>query len=380
MRIPLSAPDITEVEIAAVQEVLRSGRLSLGPKLEEFEARMKERIGVPHAVALSSGTAGLHLTLTALDLHSDEEVITSPFSFIASANAILYAGAKPVFVDIDPYTYNLDPAAVERAITPQTRAILVVHVFGRPAPMGPIREIARRRNLRVIEDACEALGARSEGRAVGNLGDAGIFGFYPNKQITTGEGGIITTTSLPIAEHARCGRNQGRSRERATDPWYDHVDLGYNYRLAEIPCALGIAQLSRLDDILLRRRRVAEMYDARLGSLDALYCPPLKAPGGDIISWFVYVVRLSERYERRHRDWIHRELEARGIGAGRYFAPIHLQPLYRDRFQLRPGQFPHAEHVADRALALPFSSILSEASVEEVCRELRVLLTQSRAL
>jgi perosamine synthetase len=269
IRIPLSSPDVTEAEIDAVVEVLRTPRLSLGPKLAEFERAVAAYSGTRFAVAVNSGTSGLHLAVRALGLGAGDEVITTPFSFAASANVLLYNFATPVFVDVDAATLNIDPRLVEAAITPRTRAILAVHVFGRPAAMTELREIAARYDLAIVEDACEAIGAEVNGARVGSLGDAGVFAFYPNKQITTGEGGAILTDDPEIDALARRLRNQGRD---ATRDWYDHVDLGYNYRISEINCALGIAQLERIEPILERRAAVADAYRERLVQFQAGCC------------------------------------------------------------------------------------------------------------
>ncbi len=366
MRIPLSAPDVTEREIEAVAAVLRTPHLSLGPKLAEFERDVAAYAGTRHAVAVNSGTSGLHLSVRALGLKDGDEVITTPFSFVASANALLYEGARPVFVDIDPWTLNIDPRGIEPAVTTRTRAIMVVHVFGRPAEMGAIMAVARRHGLKVIEDACEAIGAECGGRKVGGLGDAGIFAFYPNKQITTGEGGVIVTDDATVADSARRMRNQGRD---PSSDWFEHAELGYNYRISDINCALGVEQLRRVEGILRLRESVALRYSERLRHESRLLLPEPSIDGGRV-SWFVYVVRLGGRFTREQRDRIVFELRERGIGCGRYFAPIHLQPFYARSFGYRAGDFPHAERIADRCIALPFFNKLTEAQQDEVCRRL----------
>ena len=368
MRIPLSSPDITESEVQAVASVLRSPRLSLGPKLEEFETSVADYTRAAHAVAVSSGTSGLHLAIRALGIGDGDEVIVPSFTFIAVANAARYERAIPVFVDIDPETMNLDPGTIDAAITPRTRAIIAVHTFGCPADLAPILNLARKHGLLVIEDACEAIGAEYQGRKVGPLADVGVFAFYPNKQITTGEGGVIVTQSTQIAALARALRNQGRSHP---GDWLEHGELGYNYRLAEINCALGIEQMKRLDSILERRRSIAQGYHQRLSQNPDLKLPPMNLPGGKI-SWFVYVVRLGERFSQPQRDWIWTEMTRRGIGCGRYFAPIHWQPIYREsagrRFAL-----PNTEWSATHALALPFFNGLKPAEQDEVCQTLQEL-------
>jgi len=369
MRIPLSAPDITEPEIEAVAAVLRTPNLSLGPKLEEFESALKSLTGSPHALAVSSGTAGLHLAMCALDISEGDEVIVPSFTFIAAANAIRYVGATPVFVDIDAYTLNLSPEAVAHAITLRTRAILVVHTFGRPADMAPIQALARKHNLKIIEDACEAIGATYQNRPAGTLGDIGVFAFYPNKQITTGEGGAVLTANPALAATIRSLRNQGR---RPSDAWLQHTDLGFNYRLSDIACTLGIGQLHRLAEILARREQVAHLYDRHLA-----HNPNLILPALDPIetctrtSWFVYVVRLTSNFSVEDRDAIAHHLQQSGIACGRYFAPIHLQPAYTD---FRNTHLPITESEAFRTLALPFFNRLSEAEIAEVAATLEAAI------
>lgn len=374
MRIPLSAPDITEAEIEAVTAVLRTPWLSLGPKLAEFEGELASRVGAAHAVAVSSGTAGLHLCIRACDVQPGDEVITSPFSFVASANAVLYQGAVPAFVDVDPVSLNLAPERIEAALSPRTRAILVVHVFGRPARMEPILAIARRHGLAVIEDACEALGAEVDGRRVGALGNCGVFAFYPNKQITTGEGGMIVTNDGGLASLCRSMRNHGRESGPGGS---EHVRLGYNYRLSELSCALGIAQLQRLDVILARREAVARRYHERLAGHADLVLPEID-PAGIRTSWFVYVVRLGPDFAREDREWIVAGLQERGIGCQRYFAPLHLQPHLSAALGHRPGDFPVAEAASDRTIALPFFNRIRDEEIDEVCETLLHLVRLRR--
>jgi dTDP-4-amino-4,6-dideoxygalactose transaminase len=317
--IPLSAPDITEAEIAAVNAVLRSPQLCLGPEQDAFERALAECHGVPHAVAVSSGTAGLHISLLTLGVGEGDEVILPSFAFIAVANVIHHVRATPVFVDIDPITLNLSPAAVERAITPHTRVILVVHTFGVPAQMPELRAIADRHNLAILEDACEALGATCEGRRVGTFGDLGVFGFYPNKQITTAEGGAVLACQAEHAERLRRLSNQGRATAtRSATPSFQarrlgQADIGFNYRLSELACAMGRVQLSRLEEILALRRGVAERYDRLLKEIPGLGLPLSRLPGAEI-SWFVYVVRLPEG---ANREAIQTSLAARGIATAR---------------------------------------------------------------
>ena len=363
IRIPLSAPDILEDEIAAVADVLRTPQLSLGPQLDAFEREFAAYIGVEHAIAVNSGTSGLHLCMCALDLRAGDEVIVPSFTFIAAANAIRMVGATPVFVDIDPISLNLNPKNVAAAVTARTRAILAVHTFGRPAAMAEILAIAERHRLAVVEDVCEAIGAEYRGRKVGPLGDAGVFAFYPNKQITTGEGGMIVTRHPHVAQRARSLRNQGRI---SSGDGFDHVELGYNYRLPEMACALGRTQLRRVESILERRAEVAAWYHRCLHGN-----PNLLLPEGDTaegrVSWFVYVVRLAARFQRSDRDAILRALAERGIGCARYFAPIHLQPAYQDSRRTEDA-LPVTEYVGQRTIALPFFNRISSAQVQEVCR------------
>ena len=371
MNIPLSSPDITETEIAAVTAVLRTSRLSLGPQMESFERAFAEYIGAPHAVAVSSGTAGLHLCIRALDICEGDEVIVPSFTFIAAANAIRYERATPVFVDIDAESLNLSPASIEASITPRTRAILAVHTFGRPAEMDAILDIARRHKLLVIEDACEAIGAEYNGRKAGSFGDAAVFAFYPNKQITTGEGGMVVTCRLELAKRIRALRNQGRYDG---SDWLQHAELGYNYRLPEINCALGLAQLQRIGEILERREQVARLYQKHLTGKDGLILPALQAPRSRI-SWFVYVVRLDTTFTEDDRNNIVAKLQAAGIGCGRYFAPIHMQPSYAP---WRTAALPATESQARRTIALPFFNRITENEIAHVCAALREALHNVR--
>jgi perosamine synthetase len=360
LKIPLSSPDITEAEIEAVAETLRSPQLSLGPRLVEFEETFTELIGVEHAVAVSSGTAGLHLAMLALGIGVGDEVIVPSFTFIAAANAIRFVGATPVFVDIDRDTLNLSPEAVKRAIGPRTRAIVVVHTFGVPAAMGTLMAIARVHGLAVVEDACEALGAAIGAEAVGSFGDVGVFAFYPNKQITTGEGGMIVTRDGGLAARMRSLRNQGRG---VSDGWLQHTEVGYNYRLSEIACMLGIGQMRRLAGILERREEVARSYREKLSSEQDLILP-IDDLAGVRISWFVYVIRLAEHFTARQRDEVVGDLEQAGIGCGRYFAPIHLQPAYANLPVA--ADLSVTESVASRTIALPFFNRINDSQIAAV--------------
>lgn len=364
--IALSGPDITEREIAAVAAVLRTPRLSMGPELAAFERALASRVGAAHAVAVNSGTSALHLALLAAGIGPGDEVITTPFSFVASANAILYVGARPVFVDIDADTLNMDPRRIEAAVTPRTKAVLAVHIFGLPCAMTAVTAAADRHDLVVIEDACEALGATWQGRPAGSFGLASAFGFYPNKQITTGEGGAVVTSDDGVAALVRSLRNQGRA---ADGRWLAHERIGYNYRLDELSAALGRVQLERLDEILARRSTVARRYAERLTDVPGV--EPLRDVPGAVRSWFVYAVRLPAETDR---DAVMTALRAAGVECQAYFPPIHLQPPYVERFGFAAGDFPIAEAVSRRMLALPFRTNLSEEEIDAVCARLRTAL------
>ncbi len=388
VRIPLAAPDITKAEIDAATAVLRTSQLSLGPELEAFEAALAKYHGVDHAVAVSSGTAGLHLALLVLGVGEGDEVILPSFAFIAVANVVLQVRATPVFVDIEPVTLNLDPALVEQAITPQTRAILVVHTFGVPADMDAFAEIARRHRVRIIEDACEALGAQfgdsPSARRAGSFGDLAVFGFYPNKQITTGEGGAVLCRNPAHARRLRSLRNQGRNPDRMcmgadargcreASGWLEHIEPGYNYRLAELACALGRVQLSRLERILALRDAVAGRYDALLANVPGLEPPPRELPRR-VISWFVYAVRLPIGSSRER---VQSELALQGIATGCYFSPIHLQPAWRGHASAaRP--LPVTQAVAPRMLALPFFNRMTANQQQEVADALKQAVSLPR--
>lgn len=368
MNIPLARPDISDLERRYVMEVLETPNLSLGPWLGEFERRLAVYAGVRHAVAVNSGTSALHLVVRGLGIRDNEEVVTTPFSFIASANCIVFERAKPVFVDIDPLTLNIDAELAEQAIMPRTRAILAVDVFGHPANWDRLSELAKKYSLKLIEDAAEAVGSEYRGRKCGSFGDAAIFAFYPNKQMTTGEGGAVLTDNEDLARLCRSMRNQGRSEN---GEWLQHCRLGYNYRLSDINCALGLAQLERLGEMLRQRARVASLYNERLQSLQSVTLPHVAA---DVkVAHFVYVIRLSEGYTARHRDKVIFELRKRGIGCSDYFSPIHLQPLYRT-MGYQPGDFPVTESISERTIALPYHNHLTEAEVDYVVEQLKGVL------
>jgi perosamine synthetase len=371
-RIPLSSPDIHADDIELVVRVLRSNRLSIGPFIKELERDFADYIGTKYAVAVTNGTSGLHLCMRAAGLAEGDEVITTPFSFIASANCILYERATPVFVDIDEDSLNLDPALVARAVTGRTRAMLPVHVFGQPCAMDELQAVCRNRNLVLVEDACEAVGAEYKGRKVGTFGKAAVFSFYPNKAMTLGEGAVVATDDPHWAELMQSLRNQGRS-DGGTGYFSDR--LGYNYRLDEMSAALGVAQLKRLDRLLAQRQAVATRYGEMLRRV-----PGVTVKGAvsstTRMSWFVFVIHLDPHIDR---DRVIEQLEARGIPSRVYFTPIHLEPYYRRRFGFKPGDFPVAERVAASILALPFHTNLSDAEMDEVVAALQSAVVRAAA-
>ncbi|MGH2858296.1 MAG: DegT/DnrJ/EryC1/StrS family aminotransferase [Solirubrobacteraceae bacterium] len=362
--IPLARPVIGPGEERRVLEVLRSGSLSLGRLLPEFERTFATRLGAAYASAVSSGTAGLHLALRAAGVSDGDEVVTSPFSFVASANAVLFERARPVFADIDPITLNLEPAAARAVVTERTAAILPVHIFGYPADLPAFETLG----LPIVEDACEALGAvHRDGVAVGARGHPAVFAFYANKQLTTGEGGMVTTANASVKERIDSERNQGRAPDMG---WLDHDRLGFNYRLSEIACALGLEQLGHLDQMLADRARVAGSYGEALATIEGLD-PPCPDSGGDRRGWFVFVVQLPRGVDR---DETVRALGQRGIQSKPYLPAIHLMSFYRERFGHRPGEFPVCEDVAERSIALPFFPAMTDGQVERVVAELRSVL------
>ena len=369
MQIKLSSPDITEKEIQAVCEVLRTTDLSMGPKLGEFEDAFCAYTHRKRAVAVNSGTSGLFLCLLSLGIGPDDEVITTPFTFIASATSIMMVGAKPVFVDIDPATLNIDPQRIEEKITAKTKAILPVEVFGNPQGIDKVCEIAKKHGLAVIEDSCEALGSQLNGKKAGTFGDFGLFAFYPNKQITTGEGGIILTDNDDLADMCVSLRNQGRGKNSG---WLGHERLGYNFRLSDINCAIGIVQLSRIDEIKAKRSQVAAWYQQLLENESRLIVPS-QAEGCDL-SWFVFVVRLREGYTISDRNKIIDLLKTSGIQASNYFPPVHLQPFIAKKLGIKDGDFPKTELVSKTTIALPFYSNLSQNEVRGVCNAITGIL------
>jgi dTDP-4-amino-4,6-dideoxygalactose transaminase len=358
--VPLAQPVLGPEEEAAVVEVLRSGQLSLGPRVPAFEQAFAAWLGVEHACAVSSGTAGLHLGLRAVGVSEGDEVVTSPFSFVASANAVLFERARPVFADIDARTLNLDPAAAAAAVTDRTTALLPVHIFGYPADVPAFEALG----LPIVEDACEALGAvHGDGVRVGARGHPAAFGFYANKQLTTGEGGMVAVGDGALKERMDSERNQGRAPDMG---WLDHDRLGFNYRLTDIACAIGSVQLRRLDGMLADRARVAGSYRAALAGIEGLGLPCEDA-GGDRRGWFVFVVQVPHG---RDRDEVIHALRARGVQSKPYLPAIHLMSFYRERFGHREGEFPVCEDVAARSVALPFFPAMTEGQVERVAAAL----------
>jgi perosamine synthetase len=370
--IPLARPVLGEREEQLVLETLRSGRLSLGPRLPEFEEAFASRVGAGYASAVSSGTAGLHLATRAAGIQAGDEVITSPFSFVASSNSVLYERARPVFVDIDPVTLNISPEAAASAVTERTTGLLPVHIFGWPADMEGFERLATDRGLWIVEDTCEALGAvDADGTPAGGRGNLSVFAFYANKQLTTGEGGMVVCADAAAKERMDSERNQGRAPDMS---WLDHDRLGFNYRLSDIACALGLAQLERLDQMLADRERVAAMYAEALADLEGVELPAGTGEGAERRSWFVYVVKLPPGVDR---DGTIEALRARGVDSKPYLPSIHLMSFYRERFGHREGEFPNAEDASRRCLALPFFPQLTESEVAQVAEALRAVLARS---
>ncbi|HKZ43704.1 MAG TPA: DegT/DnrJ/EryC1/StrS family aminotransferase [Anaerolineales bacterium] len=379
---PMSSPDLGDAEREAVQDVLHTPNLSMGPRIDQFESAICRFTGSKNAIAVNSGTSGLHLCVRASDIKSSDYVITSPFSFVASTNVILFENAIPIYVDIDPITGNIDTNLLRSAVNDlitggkvaenwlprkggfpggNLKAILPIDVFGQPADLDPIMEIARHQGLKVIEDSCEALGAEYKGRKAGSIGDFGVFAFYPNKQITTGEGGVVVTDDDNAADLMRSLRNQGRA---VGDTWLQHTHLGYNYRMDEMSAALGNVQLSRIEELLSKREQVAAWYTERLSEIPGIETQSIHS-NTTRMSWFVYVIRFAEGI---NRDEIASKIEKSGVPARPYFVPIHLQPYMVDRFSYQAGDFPSTEDLGNRSLAIPFSGIMTESQVEEICR------------
>lgn len=380
-KIPMSSPDLTDTDRQAVIDVIHTPILSMGKRILEFEQAFCQHTGRKHAIGVNSGTAGLHLCVRAAGIGPGDLVITTPFSFVASTNVLLFENAIPVFVDVEPRTGNIDPALVadaahqiEKYLPPNHRkskienltlkAILPVDVFGQPADMDAINAVAKECGLTVIEDSCEALGAAYKGRKAGTLGDYGVFAFYPNKQITTGEGGMVVTDDEKAADFMRALRNQGRA---VGDTWLQHTYLGYNYRLDEMSAALGRAQMLRLEELLSKREQVAAWYEARLSEIPGVETPFIES-STTRMSWFVYVIRLNAKI---NRDALAKRLETMGVPVRPYFLPIHLQPYMVERFGWREGDFPITEDLGRRGLAVPFSGVMTEEQVEYVCQSIR---------
>jgi perosamine synthetase len=379
--IPLSKPDVGPLEMELVQEVIRSGRLAIGPMTERFERLVASRAGCHNGVAVSSGTAGLHLLMQAMNIGISDEVITTPLSFIASANPIVYVGARPVFVDICPKTLNMDPKKIEAAISPRTKAIIAVEAFGNPAYMDAYAKIAAKHEIALIEDSCEALGTTHKGRPCGSFGRAGVFGFYPNKQITTGEGGMIVTDDSHLADLCKSLRNQGRdvfpdsaSEGQKLGSWLQHPRIGYNYRMGEMAAAMGCGQMRRFDEMMANRERVARLYMQRLSGTESLVLPTIEHESE--MTWFVFVVRLTTDYTSEDRDRIVEGLRMHDIGSATYFPCIHLQTPYREKFGFKEGDFPIAESVSNRTIALPFFNDMTEQEVELICQTLEVMISR----
>lgn len=352
MNVPLSGPDITRAEIDAVIRVMESEHLSIGPRVEAFEQEFIKQLGVKHAIAVNSGTSGLHCLVKAMGLGPGDEVITTPYSFVASTNCLLFEGVTPVFVEIDPKTFNMDLNRVEAAITPKTKALLPVDVFGQPMDMAAVNAIARKHNLLVLEDSCEALGASYKGVKAGTHCDGAVFAFYPNKQITTAEGGMIVTNDDRIADLCRSYRSQGRA---ITGFWLHHERVGYNYRLSELHAAMGEVQMQRLEEILDKRQAVADRYNQLLSGVEGITLPYIDA-GVDRMSWFVYVIQVAPGIDR---DAVMERLKAKGIGCRPYFTPIHVQPYIQEQFGLKPEDFPISADIGSRSIALPFFNKLT---------------------
>jgi dTDP-4-amino-4,6-dideoxygalactose transaminase len=386
----MSYPDITDAERQAVMEVLNTPNLAMGPKIDAFEDAIAEYTGARHAIAVNSGTAGLHLCVRAAQIEQNDLVVTTPFSFVASTNVLLFEKAIPVFVDVDPLTGNIDPLKAAAAVRElkeggaaasrwlpwkgaehpgPLKALLAVDVFGQPADYDGLRKITDAAEIKLIEDSCESLGAKYKSRKTGTLGDYGVFAFYPNKQITTGEGGIIVTDDDEADHFMRALRSQGRA---PGDTWLQHTYMGYNYRLDEMSAALGLVQMSRIEELLGKRQQVADWYGERLSEIQGVEAPVL-VEDTTRVSWFVYVVRFDISL---NRDKIAEELKRRGIPVRPYFLPIHLQPYMVSQFGYRPGDFPVTEDLGNRGLALPFSGMMSEEQVEIVCQTLRDCIQQ----
>jgi len=396
MKIRMSSPDLTDADRQAVLDVVKTPNLSMGPKIDAFERAFCELTGAKHAIGVSSGTAGLHLCVRAAGIGIGDMVITTPFSFVSSTNVVLFEKAVPVFVDAEPITGNINPEQLEQAVEDlflggdaalrwlprhlpavnrgalkSVKAILPVDVFGQPADYEKINAVAKQYNLTVIEDSCEALGGQYQGHPAGTLGDYGVFAFYPNKQITTGEGGMIITDNSQAADFMCALRNQGRA---PGDTWLQHTHLGYNYRLDEMSASLGLSQMDRLETMLLQRARVADWYMQYLENIDEV-SPPSLVGNTTRVSWFVYVIRVQDSIDR---DRLAAILKANGIPVRPYFAPIHLQPYMQEMFGYQSGDYPVTEDLGNRSLALPFSGKMTEEEVVTVCQSIADALVSAQ--
>lgn len=375
MNVPLSNPDITDREREAVLNVLNTPNLSLGPKLPEFENAIAQYTGVKYAVAMSSGTAVLHCIVKAMGIGKGDFVLTTPFSFVATSNSFLFEEAEPIFVDIDEASYNITPEAVENvylSLPPdkkeRVKAIAYVDVFGVPGNGEGFETLGKKYGIKIIDDSAEALGSTFNQRKCGSFGDAGLFAFYPNKQITTGEGGVLVTNNLEIATLGKSYRNQGRDEGAG---WLQHARMGYNYRISDINCALGIAQMERIEELITKRRKIKDLYDQRFQDIfEARMLIPQEIPTGSYVSPFVYVLRLSDSYSQTQRDALLSHLRSHNIGCSNYFTPIHLQPHYR-ALGFKPGDFPTTEKVSERTVALPFFNNLSVDQIEYVVKTVK---------
>lgn len=363
MKVQLAKPDITQKEIDSVVEVLRSGILSIGPKIEEFEKKVADYAGLKYAVAVNSGTSALNLIIKSLGIGNGDEVITTPFSFVASVNCFIMEGAKPVFVDINPKTLEMNIDEIESKITDKTKAILAVDVFGQPINMNKLREIADRHKLYLIEDSCEAIGSAYDGVRAGKLADAAVFAFYPNKQITTGEGGIIVTDNEQIAQICSSLRSQGRA---ITGFWLHHERLGYNYRMSELQAALGSVQMDRLDEIIVKRQNVASAYNEVLGKIKGVTIPYINE-NVTTMSWFVYVIQLDSNIDR---DRTMEHLKENGVGCRPYFTPIHIQPYMIEMFGYKENDYPITADIGRRSIALPFYNDMTQSEINYVAEKL----------
>jgi perosamine synthetase len=382
IKIPLSNPDITEHERKAVEEVLKTPYLSLGPKLEEFEDVMAQFAGVKYAAAMSSGTAVLHCIIKGLGIGKGDYVLTTPFSFVATSNCLLYEGAEPIFVDIDEKTYNITPEEVEKVYLSlpadekkRVKGVIYVDVFGVPADGHGFEDLGKKYGLHIIEDSAEALGSSRKNRKCGSFGEAGLFAFYPNKQITTGEGGVLVTDNEELVVRAKSLRNQGRDEGSG---WLRHARVGYNYRISDINCALGIAQMQRIDEIIQKRKKVKEIYDTHFRTIfEKGLLIPQEIPRDCDLSPFVYVLRLGDRFDRSHQGSLLDYLKAKGIQCSNYFTPIHLQPPYCSLGWKR-GDMPITEKVAERTVALPFFNNLKEEQIAYVAEQVNQWLSTPR--